>query len=179
MTKLYLTKLVEFNFQFVIIFFISFFAYILYYTYLSVYLSIYLSLYLSIYLSISYIYIYIYIYIYSIFNNQNYLQIGGLAQGPHMSCSYADIGMVDVHSKPTDTFTYVLLTTCYPRESINNIPHNIVRRLRRTCNSDEKFKNRSEEYKNCLITRDYHPGLYTNNSRKLKRCLDIMLERKI
>ena len=126
-----------------------------------------------------YIYIYIYIYIYSIFNNQNYLQIGGLAQGPHMSCSYADIGIVDVHSKPTDTFTYVLLTTCYPRESINNIPHNIVRRLRRTCNSDEKFKNRSEEYKNCLITRDYHPGLYTNNSRKLKRCLDIMLERKI
>ena len=29
----------------------------------------------------------------SIFNNENYLQIDGTAQGPHMSCSYADIAM--------------------------------------------------------------------------------------
>ena len=27
----------------------------------------------------------------SIFNNKNYLQTGGTAQGPHMSCSYADL----------------------------------------------------------------------------------------
>ena len=31
----------------------------------------------------------------SIFNNENYLQIDGTAQGPHMSCSYADIAMAD------------------------------------------------------------------------------------
>ena len=141
----------------------------------------------------------------SIFNNENYLQTDGTAQGPHMSCSYADIAMadfdkeaseyhltptawkrfrddifvlwphgreslvlfldyintlyptekikftmeveepgnylefldlklkwesgkitVDVHSKPTNSFMYVLPTTCYPRKSINNIPHGIA-----------------------------------------------------
>ena len=30
---------------------------------------------------------------------------------------------VDVHSESTNSFTYVLPTTCYPRKSINNIPH--------------------------------------------------------
>ena len=55
---------------------------------------------------------------------------------------------VDVHSKPTNSFTYVLPTTCYPRKSINNIPHGIALRIRRICDSDQKFKHRSEEYKN-------------------------------
>ena len=36
---------------------------------------------------------------------------------------------VDVQSKPTNSFTYVLPTTCYPRKSINNIPHGIALRL--------------------------------------------------
>ena len=45
-------------------------------------------------------------------------------------------------------FTYVLPTRCYPRESINNIPHGKALRLRRICDSDEKFKHRSQEYKN-------------------------------
>ena len=31
----------------------------------------------------------------SIFNNENYLQIDDTFQGPHMSCSYADITMAD------------------------------------------------------------------------------------
>ena len=76
--------------------------------------------------------------------------------------------MVDVHSKPTNSFTYVLLTTYYPRKSINNIPYSAALRLRRICDSDEKFKHRSEEYKNSLIGRDYHSRLETKNSRKLK-----------
>ena len=155
----------------------------------------------------------------SIFNNENYLQTDGTAQGPHMPCSYADNAMADfdkkaleyhltpatwkrfrddifvlrphgreslvlfpdyihtldptdkikftmevaepgsylefldlklksengkitadVYSKPTNSFTYVLPTTCYPRKSINNIPHGIALRLRRICDSDEKFK---------------------------------------
>ena len=48
---------------------------------------------------------------------------------------------------------------------MNNIPHSIELRLRRICDSDEKFKHRGEENK--------------NYSRKLKWHLDIMLERKI
>ena len=36
---------------------------------------------------------------------------------------------VDVQSKPTNSFTCVLPTTCYSRKSINNIPHGIALRL--------------------------------------------------
>ena len=46
---------------------------------------------------------------------------------------------VDVHSKPTNSCKYVLPTTCYPRKGINNISHGIALRLRRICDSDEKF----------------------------------------
>ena len=35
----------------------------------------------------------------SIFNNTNYLQTDGTAQGPHMSCSYADLALAFYESK--------------------------------------------------------------------------------
>ena len=35
----------------------------------------------------------------SVFNNTNYLQTGGTAQGPHMSCSYADLALASYDSK--------------------------------------------------------------------------------
>ena len=47
--------------------------------------------------------------------------------------------MVDVPSKLTNSFKYVLPTTFYPRKSINNIPHGIALRLRQILDSDEKF----------------------------------------
>ena len=75
---------------------------------------------------------------------------------------------VDVYSKPANCFTYVLPTTCYRTKSINNIPHSIVLRLRRICNSDEKFKHRSEEYKRYLIAIDYHPGLVEKQFQKVE-----------
>ena len=70
--------------------------------------------------------------------------------------------------KPINSFTYVLPTTCYPRKSINNIVHSIALRLRRICNLDEKFKHRSEEYKNYLIARDYHLGLVDKKFQKVE-----------
>ena len=82
---------------------------------------------------------------------------------------------MDVHSKPTNSFTYVLPTTAlpttityYPRKSINNILHGIALRLRRICDSDEKFKHRSEEYKRYLIVRDYHPELVDKQFQKVE-----------
>ena len=53
---------------------------------------------------------------------------------------------VDVFSKPTNSFTYVLPSTCYPNRNIRNVPKRIALRLRRTCESDEKYDERSEEY---------------------------------
>ena len=38
----------------------------------------------------------------SIFNNENYLQTDGTAQGPHMSCSYADIAMEDFDKEASE-----------------------------------------------------------------------------
>ena len=78
---------------------------------------------------------------------------------------------MDVHSKPTNISTYALPTTCYPRKSINNTPHGIALWLRRIFDSDEKFKHRSEEYKNYLIARDYHPGLVDKQFQKVERKL--------
>ena len=66
---------------------------------------------------------------------------------------------VNVFAKPSNSVTYVLLTSCYPRKSINNIPRGIALRLRRICDTDEKFNSRSIEYKNYLIARDYKPSI--------------------
>ena len=66
---------------------------------------------------------------------------------------------VDGFAKPTNSFKYVLPTSCYPRKSINNIPRGIALRLRRICDTDEKFNSRSIEYKNYLIARDYKPSI--------------------
>ena len=50
----------------------------------------------------------------------------------------------------------------------NYIPHSIALRLRLICDADEKFKHRSEEYKNYLIARDYHPGLVDKQFQKVE-----------
>ena len=47
---------------------------------------------------------------------------------------------VDIFAKPTNSFTYVLPTSCYPRKSINNVIRGIVLRLRCICDTDEKIK---------------------------------------
>ena len=66
---------------------------------------------------------------------------------------------VDVYTKSTNNFTYVLPSTCYPKNSINKVPNGIALRLRRICDSDEKIDNRTSEYQNYLIARDYNPTL--------------------
>ena len=66
--------------------------------------------------------------------------------------------IVDVFSKPTNSFTYVLPSTCYPSRNIRNVPKGIALRLRRICDSDEKYDKRSEEYQKYLIVSDYQPG---------------------
>ena len=66
---------------------------------------------------------------------------------------------VDVFAKPTNSFTYVLPNTCYPSRNISNIPRGIALRIRRICDTDEKFCARSTEYSNYLIARNYNPSL--------------------
>ena len=51
-------------------------------------------------------------------------------------------GEIAVHAfgKPTNSFTYVLPTSCYPRKSLNNIPYNIPHG-----DTDEKFNSWATE----------------------------------
>ena len=65
---------------------------------------------------------------------------------------------VDVFVKDTGSFTYVLPSTCFPKNNIENIPKGVALRLRRICYSEEKFEKHSAEYQNYLIARDYKPG---------------------
>ena len=65
---------------------------------------------------------------------------------------------VDVFAKNTDSFTYVLPSTCFPKNNTENIPKGVALCLRRICDSDEKFEKHRAEYQNYLTARDYKPG---------------------
>ena len=76
----------------------------------------------------------------------------------------------DVLSKSTNSFIYIMPSTCYPSNNINNVPGGIV--LRRICDSDEKFTVRNNEYKNYLIARQCKPKVvekHFNPISKLSR----------
>ena len=80
--------------------------------------------------------------------------------------------IVDVFSKPTNSFTYVMSSTWYPTNNISNVPREIALRLKRICDSDEKFAVRSNEYKNYLIAREDKPKVaekHFSESSKLSR----------
>ena len=58
---------------------------------------------------------------------------------------------VDPFTRPTNSFMYVLSSTCYPKKFIKNVPKAIGLNLRSICDADEKFDIRSYEYQNYLI----------------------------
>ena len=47
---------------------------------------------------------------------------------------------VGIITKATNTFPYVLSSTCFPKKSIVNVPKGVGLRLRRTCESDNKLR---------------------------------------
>ena len=47
---------------------------------------------------------------------------------------------MDVFSKPTTSFTYVMPSICFPRRNIEMIPQGVALRLRQICDTDSKFK---------------------------------------
>ena len=64
---------------------------------------------------------------------------------------------MDVFSKPTNSFTYVMPSTCFPRRNIEKVPEGVALRKSRICNTDRKFKIRSDEYQEYLIARECKP----------------------
>ena len=65
--------------------------------------------------------------------------------------------LADISAKATNSFTYVLPSTCFPKISIENIPKGVALWLRRICDSDDKFEDRSVQYQKNLVARDYKP----------------------
>ena len=76
---------------------------------------------------------------------------------------------VDVFAKETGSFTYVLLSTCFPKNNIENIPKDVALHLRRICDSDEKFEKHSAEYQNYLTARDYKPDKVKKQFTAIKK----------
>ena len=68
---------------------------------------------------------------------------------------------VDVSSKATNSFTYVLPNTCFLKSNIENIPKGVALRLRKICDTDNKFEKHSKECQNYFIARDYKPRKVT------------------
>ena len=66
---------------------------------------------------------------------------------------------VDVFAKATNSFTYVLPSTCCPKRNIENLPKGVTLHLRRICDTDEKFDVRSSEYQKYFIARNHRPTL--------------------
>ena len=76
---------------------------------------------------------------------------------------------VDVFAKPTNSFTYLKPSTCYPRKSINNVLRAIALRLRRICDTDKKFESRANEYKQYLLARHYKPSLVDKHFQEVSK----------
>ena len=72
-------------------------------------------------------------------------------------------------AKDTSSFTYVLPSASFPKNNIENIPKGVALRLRRICDSDEKFEKHSAEYQNYLIARDYKPGKVKKQFSDIKK----------
>ena len=65
---------------------------------------------------------------------------------------------VDIFSKATNSFTYVLPSTCFPKTNIENIPKGVALRLTRIWGFDSIFEKRSAKYQKYSIARDYKPN---------------------
>ena len=75
--------------------------------------------------------------------------------------------LVDVYSKPANSFTYVMPSTCYPMKSINKVSQWIALRLQRICNTTEKYESRADAYKNYSLAHDYKPSLVDEQFEKI------------
>ena len=65
---------------------------------------------------------------------------------------------LDIFAKATNSFTYILPSTCFPKNRTENFPKGVALRLRRTCDYDDKFEECSVPYQKYLVARDYKPS---------------------
>ena len=54
-------------------------------------------------------------------------------------------------------------------KNINKVPQGIALRLRRICDTTEKYESRADEYKNYLLARDCKPSLVDEQFKKISK----------
>ena len=74
---------------------------------------------------------------------------------------------VDMYSKPTNSFAYVLPSTCYSYKDIQNVPKGIALGLWHIYDTDGNYNQRSSEYENYHIGREYKPTLVKKQFEKV------------
>ena len=74
-----------------------------------------------------------------------------------------------MYSKPTDTHQYLDHSSCHPNHAKKGIPYGQALRLRRNCDSDEVFQERSKEIKGHFIKRGFKRNLIDPQFEKAKR----------
>ena len=74
---------------------------------------------------------------------------------------------VNVYSKATNSFICVIPSTCYPLKNIKKVPEGITVRLRRICNTAEKYESRVDKHKNCLLAHDYKASFADEQLKKI------------
>ena len=63
-----------------------------------------------------------------------------------------------VYSKPTSSQMYLHADSIHPKSTFTGIQKGVSLRLRRICSTDEKFNERSKEYKAYSVARDHNPA---------------------
>ena len=66
---------------------------------------------------------------------------------------------IDIYSKPTDTHQYLDHSSCHRNHVKKGVPYGQALRLRRICDSDEVFQERSKEMKGHFIKREFKRNL--------------------
>ena len=65
--------------------------------------------------------------------------------------------LVGAFSKPTNSFTYIMLAACLPQRNNKKAKEGVDLRLRQIRDTDSQFKIRSNKYQQYLIARGYKP----------------------
>ena len=76
---------------------------------------------------------------------------------------------VDVYAKPTNSFSYNSSNTCYPKNTIWDIPKSIALRLKCISDDDETLDKRSTEYQNYLVAREHKPLLFKQQLSEVRK----------
>ena len=75
--------------------------------------------------------------------------------------------VTDLFKKPTDRCQYLLPSSCHPSHITKNIPYNLCHRLLRICSNRETLKQRLNELKELLLSREYRKNVVEDAIKKV------------